>query len=200
MLIFDDLSESDLRITLDPTFYTRESLYISPKNSLHSVPESNWPFFSLLLQCQRKNPPPTFSRVSPQELFCFKLDFLLLPRSPKTTQQHVSCLFSAFSGGVSWMGFLNGQDSESFCFMGFETSKAAEMAVQDLDQSISSAQPGCERGWEWWHDVGCYIDLCLYYENTGVLAGFFVGNLGMLDLLCMKIWGSSSLWLMFFGD
>lgn len=30
---------------------------------------------------------------------------------------------------------LKHKDSESFCFMGFETSKAAEMAVQDLDQS-----------------------------------------------------------------
>ena len=30
---------------------------------------------------------------------------------------------------------LGSQDSESFCFMGFESSKAAEMAVQKLDQS-----------------------------------------------------------------
>ena len=39
--------------------------------------------------------------------------------------------------------FERREDSESFCFMGFETSKAAEMAVQDLDQSmIAQHKPG----------------------------------------------------------
>lgn len=77
-----------------------------PKFSLHSDPESHWPFFSLLLQCQREIHPQHSQKFPPRAIL-LQMVFLLLPRSKKKQHNNtlVAC-FPATSRGVSWMGDL----------------------------------------------------------------------------------------------
>lgn len=136
-----------------------ESLYISPKFSLHSDPESHWPFFSLLLQCQREIHPQHSQKFPPRAIL-LQMVFLLLPRSKK--KQHNNTLaacFPATSRGVSWMGDLTRFERPGlweFLLHGFWNLKSCRDGSSrpgSVDQ-LSISLVGPKRIDMWWHARG----------------------------------------------